>query len=48
MEDVPFENDVKVDGTQTPFSDLAKVLEFENGVKVDGTQTKRKRRCVFW
>ena len=34
-----FENDVKVDGTQTAY--LRKVINdmFENDVKVDGTQT---------
>ena len=34
-----FENDVKVDGTQTMLGDVIATEEFENDVKVDGTQT---------
>ena len=35
-----FENDVKVDGTQTEKNRLRSKNRFENDVKVDGTQTK--------
>ena len=34
-----FENDVKVDGTQTKFFKVMENAPFENDVKVDGTQT---------
>ena len=34
-----FENDVKVDGTQTKETQLSGRAMFENDVKVDGTQT---------
>ena len=34
-----FENDVKVDGTQTVCKSFAYKFTFENDVKVDGTQT---------
>ena len=34
-----FENDVKVDGTQTVASSTSFRISFENDVKVDGTQT---------
>ena len=34
-----FENDVKVDGTQTCLTGIQISLLFENDVKVDGTQT---------
>ena len=34
-----FENDVKVDGTQTKDNLLNTAQVFENDVKVDGTQT---------
>ena len=34
-----FENDVKVDGTQTLLLILSMQETFENDVKVDGTQT---------
>ena len=36
-----FENDVKVDGTQTERLVLPVEFQFENDVKVDGTQTPR-------
>ena len=35
-----FENDVKVDGTQTSKFIIKLTIWFENDVKVDGTQTK--------
>ena len=34
-----FENDVKVDGTQTGLISSMQTKTFENDVKVDGTQT---------
>ena len=34
-----FENDVKVDGTQTIENFVGDLVGFENDVKVDGTQT---------
>ena len=37
-----FENDVKVDGTQTHNCFTSNIDVFENDVKVDGTQTKVK------
>ena len=45
-----FENDVKVDGTQTRMQYHKAVPLFENDVKVDGTQTtkmKNKEAAVF-
>ena len=42
-----FENDVKVDGTQTAY--LRKVINdmFENDVKVDGTQTLERLKSAL-
>ena len=34
-----FENDVKVNGTQTRHTVATDMLQFENDVKVNGTQT---------
>ena len=37
----PFENDVKMYGTQTVSIQLNRLLQFENDVKMYGTQTKQ-------
>ena len=43
-----FENDVKVDGTQTVATVNDLYVRFENDVKVDGTQTlKRWFNMIF-
>ena len=39
-----FENDVKVDGTQTERYFSCRSNQFENDVKVDGTQTQSQPR----